>query len=70
MDMKETVKDEINVMVKEAGGTHPPTDEDIFKYRTAAAKRVFLSLSLDKQAEILRKIEEGGDIVPNDIKQQ
>jgi len=69
MTMKGRVKDEINAMVKEAGGTHEATEDDIFKYRTAATKRVFLDLTLDEQADILKKVVMDDVVVPDEIKQ-
>jgi hypothetical protein len=68
--MQERVVKEINAMVREDGGTEEATPEQIFKLRTSAAKRVFLGLSLVEQQMIMKKIEEGGDIVPVDVKQR
>lgn len=68
--MQARVIDEINGIVKEDGRTDDATKQEIFKLRTSAAKRVFLGLSLDEQDMILKKIEEGGDVVPMDVKQR
>ena len=68
--MKERVKDEINAMVVEAGGTHEATNIDTFKFRTTAAKRVYLGLTLEEQADIQKKIDMDDVIVPDEIKQQ
>lgn len=70
MTMKEKVMQEIQDMLIEEGGCGEPTSEFIFKNRTTAAKRVFIGLSNEDQDNILKMIEEGGDIVPNDIKQK
>ena len=70
MEMKDKVKDEILVMMREEGITSEATAEDIFKRRTAAAKRVFLSLSQDDQAAIQKKIDDRTDVVPDEIKQK
>jgi len=69
MFMKEKVMEEINAMVKEDGGEGEATAVEIFRYRTSAAKRVFESLSMDDQSIIKKKIEDGGDNVPVNIKQ-
>jgi hypothetical protein len=68
--MKERVEEEINVILKEEGYTGEATTDLVFKHRTAAAKRVFDSLGVDDKAIILKKIEEGCDVVPTYIKQQ
>jgi len=68
--MKERVEEEINVILKEEGYTGEVTPDIVFKHRTAAAKRVFDNLGVDDQAMIMKKIEEGGDVVPLYIKQQ
>jgi hypothetical protein len=65
MEMKERVKNEIIVMMKEEGLTSDLTAKDIFKHQTAAAKQVFLSLSPDDQAVIQKKIDNRTDIVPD-----
>lgn len=70
MYMKEKVIEEINAMVTEDGGEGDATAEQIFKYRTSAAKKVFEGLSVDDQSVILKKIDDGGDNVPIDIKQK
>jgi len=70
MNMKEKVIEEINVMVREDGGEGDATAEEIFKYRTTAAKRVFEGLSVDDKSVIMKNIEDGGDNVPIDIKQK
>lgn len=46
------------------------TSDEIFKHRTAAAKRVLLALTPDDRASINKIIEDGEDIVPTAIKQQ
>ena len=69
MFMKEKVMEEINAMVREDGGDEEATAEEIFKYRTTAAKRVFESLSVDDQSLIQKRIQEGGDNVPVNVKQ-
>lgn len=70
MEMKDMVKEEISAMMREEGITTEPTAEDIFKRRTAAAKRVFLSLSPDDQASVQKKIVNRTDVVPDEIKQK
>jgi hypothetical protein len=70
MEMKDKVKDEILAMMREEGITSEATAEDIFKRRTAAAKRVFLSLSPDDQAAVQKKIDDRTDVVPDEIKQK
>ena len=70
MEMKERVKDEISAMMREEGITSEPTAEDIFKRRTTAAKRVYLSLSPDDQASIQNRIDDNSHVVPDEIKQK
>ena len=70
MEMKERVKKEIFAMMKEEGLTSEPTADDIFRRRTAAAKRVYLSLSPDDQAAVQMKIDNKTDVVPDEIKQR
>lgn len=68
--MQETVIEKINAIVREGGEKSEASTKDIFKYRTAAAKEVFLSLSPDEQAIMLKKIEDGGYSVPVDVQQR
>jgi hypothetical protein len=67
--MRERVEEEINIILSEEGYTGKPTQDMIFKHRTAAAKRVYDSLDRDDQAIILKKTEEASDVVPPHIKQ-
>lgn len=60
----------VNDILMEQGVTEEATQTDIFRYRTAAARRVYLGLSTDEQAAILKMIEEREDIVPPEVKQK
>lgn len=68
--MKDMVKDEINVIVKESGGMHEATNEECFKYRTTAAKRVYLALSADERAKIDKETQEENVIAPPDVQKK
>ena len=70
MDMKEKVKSEISAMMEEEGLTSELTADDIFRRRTAAAKRVYQMLSPDDQAAVQKKIDNRTDVVPDEIKQR
>jgi hypothetical protein len=54
----------------ENGGTGETTDQVVFKYRTAAAKKVFQRMSEDDQAKIYQTIEDDIDIIPPELKQR
>jgi hypothetical protein len=61
--------DELRVILKEKGRTDEPNKNDIFKYRTTAAKRVYDRLSPEEQTKI--DIECINDIVsPPDVQRR
>lgn len=68
--MKDRISNEINVMIREAGGTEEPTRQERFKYRTPAANRVLRTLHADELATIDKIIETGDVIIPKVIQQQ
>lgn len=68
--MQGKVVEVVNDMLKEQGVTDEATQAEILKYRTAAAKRVYLNLTADEQAAILKQIERREDIVPPEVKQK
>jgi hypothetical protein len=69
-EKQERVREVIKDIIEESGGTRELTHEDIFKFRTAAASKVYQSLSEDEKAAIQKKIDEKGDVIPNEVKQQ
>ncbi|KAF8816594.1 hypothetical protein BYT27DRAFT_7248032 [Phlegmacium glaucopus] len=66
-EMEDKVVEVVNAMVAEDGRTEPATQDEIFKYRTAAARKVLDNLSADKKALIDKKRETGNDPVPSDM---
>jgi hypothetical protein len=70
LQMQKRVEDEMNTMLAEEGRTGEANSEDTFRLRTTACNRVFQGLSLEDQALINKLIQEGADIVPNDVKQK
>lgn len=69
-NMRGKVIEVINEIVREDGGTAIANADEIFKYRTAAAKRVFESLTMDEKLNIEQKIKEGTDVIPESVKTQ
>ena len=57
---------EVDLMIRETGGTEEPTHHERFKYWTPTANRVIATLL----AKIDRIIETGDVTIPKDIQQQ
>ena len=70
MTMKDRISNEVDLMIREAGGTEVPTHQERFKYRTSVANRVIATLHMDELAKIDRIIETGDVTIPKDIQQQ
>ena len=70
MDMKDKVKDVVNEIMKEKGGTKEATSNEIFRNRTCVAHRVYNELTMDEKSAIDKKIMDGTDSIPHEIQQQ
>ena len=70
MTMKDRILNEVNLMIREAGGTEEPTHREHFKYQTPTANRVLCKLYTDELAKIDRIIETGDVTIPKVIQQQ
>ena len=68
--MKDRILNEVDVMIREAGGTEEPTHRERFKYRTPTANQVLCKLHMDELAKIDRIIETGDVTIPKVIQQQ
>jgi hypothetical protein len=70
MIMKDRISKDVDLMIREAGGTEVPTRRERFKYRTPAANRVLAILHTDELAKIDKIIETGDVTIPKVIQQQ
>lgn len=68
--MKDEVKEEVKNILKEKGHIDEATNDDYFKYRNTAAKRIYEQLSDDEKAKIDEECESGNVISPVDIQQR
>ena len=68
--MKDRILNEVDLMIREAGGTEEPTHHECFKYQTPAANQVLCKLHMDELAKIDRIIETGDVTIPKVIQQQ
>lgn len=66
--MKARVLEQVRLIV---GGIREPSADDIFKYRTTAARHVYDSLTPHEKGDIQHKIENvSGDPIPAEVQQK
>lgn len=64
------VMDELKIILKEKGRTDEPTDDDIFKNRLSAAKRVYERLSVDDRAKIDKESVDTTTVSPPEVQRR